>query len=458
MAALTFADLEKNLPKTSTPRWTVLVYKIKEKENFTIDKSNKEVKLNYLNNDIKGLFLKGNLKEIQTTYKGKVLFKGSNGVEYKLSDIFKSPDFGGGSGSGGGSDDTERNESAQCLYAALVFYVYKKEIPINKKISKNDFIKAFEYCDTSAKFEDLIDLPKDWHESSIYGANALYKKFKNKRFEFHRGSSIVSGDVSIENTFKTVNRIEKAFGNLNKWSPADMYCFTKKGIDLVRTEISKATTLQKLNSMMIKYYKSGDIVGVSLKKMAGTAKVSENNIGTDKINVQYTGVTVVAANKPDMFESIDVYINHSKGKIQFRNFGGESSLTGWQGEGKGVTANQGKISLGPINFILSQHGVNKLPESLVSARLAKTPNPAYFKEFYDASKKINVKGLPKTQKIFEARWKTKDNNWRYSKYLGILLIERVSKLTKKKKDELITDLFLYSASKASFAGPYMKLE
>jgi len=153
MAALTFADLEKNLPKTSTPRWTVLVYKIKEKENFTIDKSNKEVKLNYLNNDIKGLFLKGNLKEIQTTYKGKVLFKGSNGVEYKLSDIFKSPDFGGGSGSGGGSDDTERNESAQCLYAALVFYVYKKQIPINKKISKNDFIKAFEYCDTSAQFK-----------------------------------------------------------------------------------------------------------------------------------------------------------------------------------------------------------------------------------------------------------------------------------------------------------------
>jgi len=457
MAALTFADLEKNLPKTSTPRWTVLVYKIKEKENFTIDKSNKEVKLNYLNNDIKGLFLKGNLKEIQTTYKGKVLFKGSNGVEYKLSDIFKSPDFGGGSGSGGGSDDTERNESAQCLYAALVFYVYKKEIPINKKISKNDFIKAFEYCDTSAKFEDLIDLPKDWHESSIYGANALYKKFKNKRFEFHRGSSIVSGDVSIENTFKRINGVEKAFGNLNKWSPADIYCFTTKGKDIVRTQITKATTLENLNTMMIKYYKSGDIVGVSLKKIAGVAKVSENNISDKKFTVEYTGETVVAANKTDIFDSMDVYINHTKGKIQFRSFGG-TSLTGWQGEGKGATANQGKVSLGPLNYILSQHKIKKLPDSQVSARLAKAPNPAYYKEFYDACKKIQVKGLPKTQKIFEQRWKTKDDPWRYSKYLGVLLIERFKGLSKTKKDAVITDIFLYSASKASFAGPYMKLE
>ena len=74
-----------------------------------------------------------NLKEIQLTYRGKTTFKGSDGVEYKVTDLFKSSDFGGGSGSGGGADDTERNESAQCLYAALAFYVYRKEIPINKK-------------------------------------------------------------------------------------------------------------------------------------------------------------------------------------------------------------------------------------------------------------------------------------------------------------------------------------
>jgi hypothetical protein len=31
-------------------------------------------------------------------------------------------------------------------------------------------------------------------------------------------------------------------------------------------------------------------------------------------------------------------------------------------------------------------------------------------------------------------------------------------LSKEKKNKVITDLYLYSASKASFAGPYLKLE
>ena len=60
-------------------------------------------------------------------------------VKLKLGDIFKSSDFGGGKGSGGGAEETERNESAQCLYAALIFYIYKKQTKTNKVVSKKDF-------------------------------------------------------------------------------------------------------------------------------------------------------------------------------------------------------------------------------------------------------------------------------------------------------------------------------
>ena len=51
-------------------------------------------------------------------------------------------------------------------------------------------------------------------------------------------------------------------------------------------------------------------------------------------------------------------------------------MTGWQGEIKGASANQGKISLGPINFILNCHGLPKLPTSLESAQLAKSNTDA----------------------------------------------------------------------------------
>jgi len=453
MAALQFADLLKELPGTTIPRWTVLVNKIKQKENFTIDKTTVEVKLNYLDKNIKGLFEGGKITEIQTTYRGQNLFKASNGKELKLGDLFKSSDFGGGKGSGGGAEETERNESAQCLYAGLIFYVYKKQTKTNKVVSKKDFTTAFRYCDVSAKFESLIDLPTDWHESSILGANELLKRYKGK-YEFHRGSSTV--DI-IEGAFKRINQREKAFGNLNKWSPADMYMFTNKGKQIVRTEIAQASTLQKLNSLMLKYYKSNDIVGVSLKKLQGSVKASENNVDKDKGMVKYTGTQIVAPNKKDLFDSMDIYLDHDKGRIQFRSFGG-TSLTGWQGEGKGTSANQGKVSLGPLNYILQSNNIKPLPESQVSARNATNPSNTYFAEFYQAAKKLKVKGLPPNQKTFEARWKTMPKPWCYSKYLGMILALRFNDMSAAKRHSVITDIYLYAASKASFSGVYLKLE
>jgi len=453
MAKLSFADLKKNLPGSTELRYTVLTKKIKNKEKVSLD-SGQNVILEYANKEIKNLFLTGDIDTIQDNYRSQALFV-SSGKPYKLSDLFKSPEFGGGKGSGAGAAETAKFESAQCLYAALSFYVAKKAMPFNIKINKSMFKKAFAYCDVTESLDSMTDLDDTWHKSSLLGANELYKKYKGKNdYTFHRGSSAVE---KIENKFKEINRQEKAFGDLNKWSPADMYIFTTKGLKLLDSSISKSTSLQDLNKRMIQAYKSKDIIGVSLKKMSDSVTFSENNIDKNKIDVKYTGEQIVAPTKKDMFDSMDVYVNHSKGKIQFRSFGG-TSLTGWQGEGKGSTANQGKVSLGPLNYILKNHKVPQLPESKKSATFAKNPNSQYFKEFYNTAKYLKVKGLPKTQKAFEANWKKTTEPWRYSKYLGLLLIERLKKLSPSKRNEVVTDIFLYSASKASFSGPYSKIE
>jgi len=457
MAALTFADLQKPLPGGSIPRWTVLVSKIKNKEPFSLDGSGSEVVLNYLDENIQNLFESGSITKIQSQYRGKNLFKtAKGGKQLNLGKLFKSPDFGGGKGSGAGAAETERNESAQCLYASLACYVFKKQIPLDAPITKQQFKDAMKYCDVSEKFEKMLDLPKDWHESSILGANYLHKKYALKgKYEYHRGSSLVD---TIENTFKRLNSNEKAFGNLNKWSPADMYMFTQAGKDAVKNELVKVKTLQQLNTLMVKYYKSHDIIGVSLKKISGTVKATENNVGdTDKVEVEYLGEQVVATNKNSILDSMDVYLEHSNGRIQFRSFG-SGSLTSWQGEGKGTYANQGKVSLGPTNYILGIHGVDKLPESRDSARLAKNPDTRYYKDFYDAAKRVKTKNLPDTQEEFVKLWESANEQWRYSKYLGVLLVDRMLSLSKEKRNEVITDLYLYSASKASFAGPFLKLE
>jgi len=452
MAELKFDDLDKVFKGTTTKRYTVLVEAIAKGNPLSMqDGTNK--KLTYADKTIEKLFKSGNIEKLKTDYGNKLpLFK-SGSTDIKLNQIFKSSDFGGGSGSGGGAEETARNESSQCLYAALAWYVYGKQIPENQKITKADFTKAYAKCSTTETLESMIDLPEDWHKSSIWGANKLYTLYKGKTYTFHRGSNYVD---KIENTFKRINKVEGAFGNLNKWSPADIYMITEKGKTAIDNDISKATNLGDLNKRMIKHYKSGDVVGVSLKKIGTSAvKFSENNIEPNKVDVTYQSTQVVAESKKSLFESMDIYLVHSKGKIQFRSFGG-TVLSGWQGEGKGATANQGKISLGPLNFILKQNGVPTLP--IDSASKATSPSNAYFKQFYDAAKFIQAKGLAKTQKAFEADWKVADKPWRYSKYLGILLAERIARLSVPKRHKLMTDIYLYSASKSNFAGPYAKIE
>jgi len=358
---------------------------------------------------------------------------------------------GAGGGSGAGAAVTKLAESAQALYAALAFNVLKRQIT-NKDLTKENFKKALETADTDEKFEKLInDLPDDWIESSISGANALYKKYGGKgKYTFHRGSKLVE---TIEKIFTTINRQERAFGNLNKWSPADIYMIADKSA--IR-DISEEKTLKGLNEKMFEYIQKNTVIGVSLKKNeTGTAKLSEKNFPTDSkiTTASFRGTST-------NLDAMDGYIKWGLAvseKIQFRSFGGETSLTGWQGEIKGASANQGKVSLGPLNYILKRHGFKELPSSLESARLAEQNSDKHAEDIakmmveYKLIKSSEVSAMAKTIQ-------TKSNKYRYSKYLVLKLLLEMERASKDKADEVVKDIYLYASSQASFSAPYIKLE
>jgi len=358
---------------------------------------------------------------------------------------------GAGGGSGAGAAVTKLAESAQALYAALAFNVLKRQIT-NKDLTKENFKKALETADTDEKFEKLInDLPDDWIESSISGANALYKKYGGKgKYTFHRGSKLVE---TIEKIFTTINRQERAFGNLNKWSPADIYMIADKSA--IR-DISEEKTLKGLNEKMFECIQKNTVIGVSLKKNeTGTAKLSEKNFPTDSkiTTASFRGTST-------NLDAMDGYIKWGLAvseKIQFRSFGGETSLTGWQGEIKGASANQGKVSLGPLNYILKRHGFKELPSSLESARLAEQNSDKHAEDIakmmveYKLIKSSEVSAMTKTIQ-------TKSNKYRYSKYLVLKLLLEMERAPKDKADEVVKDIYLYASSQASFSAPYIKLE
>jgi len=354
-----------------------------------------------------------------------------------------------GAGSGAGAAVTKMAESAQALYAALVFNVLKRPMTV-KDVTLDNFRKAAPTAITDEDFNKMVNqLPDDWVNSSIAGANALFRKYRSSRrkFTFHRGSPVVN---QIEATFKAINKTEKAFGDLNKWSPADIY-MVGNGFD--PRVLANEKTLKGLNAKMFELIQEYLLIGVSLKKITtSTGTIVNKNFPTDKksVDAEYLGTQT-------QLESIDGYIKWGKAttsKIQFRSFGGNASLTGWQGEVKGASANQGKVSLGPVNYILKSHGVGVLPDSKDSASLAKQNSPEHAQNIAQMLVQYGAAtDIEQTARFVQSQ----SDKYRYSKYLVMLLMLKMQGLSKPKADEVVQDIYLYASSSTSNSAPYLKL-
>ena len=302
--------------------------------------------------EIKAAFKKRNI-DAQQVKVPKSTFEGlrvSESARSYLNIVFK-PKKGGGSGAGAAL--TKMAESAQAVYAAVAF-------GLGREITHSDITPAnvekfkskFDVDENTDKI--LNELTDDWIASSLLGANKLWDRFKSLKqgIVFHRGSKTVD---HIENQFKRIKKKEGIRLDINKWSPADIYV-TTPGYDSKCLEDEQS--IKGLNQCMNERINPQKPVmfGVSLKKMSNTASLKLLNFDKkDALEKTYSGF--------DMnYDSIDIYLNYNDGtRIQFRSFGGSKSLTGWQGEVKGTKANQGKISLGPVNLLLKMHGESPIP-------------------------------------------------------------------------------------------------
>ena len=348
---------------------------------------------------------------------------------------------GGSAGSGAGAALTKLTEASQCLYAAIAFGL-KRHIT-NADVTEENAKKFSSMFDTDEKTESMLnDLPDVWISSCTLGANKLWDTFGGKgKFVFHRGSKTVD---RIENNFKRIKKLEGVRMDLNKWSPADIYIVSDK-FDI--TCLDEEKTILGLNQCMQERIENNTLIGVSLKKIMGTAKIDLKNVFRDmKTTKEYAGYTYSDT-------SMDGYINISGGtKIQFRSFGGPSSLTGWQGEVKGTQANQGKISLGPVNMILKNHGISTIPTN--AARRVKDRDQKVYDEILEGYKKYSNAGK---EKVRDTVMRATDA-WLYSKLQVTQLLDRVEGIRGDKRNQVIEDLYLYASSQSKYSAAYYKLE
>ena len=350
---------------------------------------------------------------------------------------------GGSAGSGAGAALTKLTESSQCLYAGIAFALGRHIT--NADINEENAKKYSNMYETDEKLESMLnDLPDIWITSSVLGANKLWDTFGRKgKFVFHRGSKTVD---AIENNFKRIKKIEGVRMDLNKWSPADIYIVSDK-FDI--TCLNEERTILGLNQCMQERIENNTLIGVSLKKIMGTARISLKNVFRDmKTTKEYEGYTYSDA-------SMDAYLNLKGGtKIQFRSFGGPNSLTGWQGEVKGAQANQGKISLGPVNMILKNHGISIIPTN-AAQRVKGRERQSVYAEILEGYKKYSRAGK---ERVTDVIMKAPDS-WLYSKLQATQLLDRIEGIRgKEKKNQVIEALYLYASSQSKYSAAYYKLE
>ncbi len=257
-------------------------------------------------------------------------------------------------------DETTKFESAQALFCAIADYVGQPKIenvlnvttyPTYASFLKGSQLRpketnleiaeaAYAKCDTpEMSFTAITSFLKNksWYESSVWIAKHLIKTLGSisrlTKFSvlddrgFVLGYRYVRGDKDVmqklESLYsicneanKNINKLpgpssEIEFGNVNKWSPADIYFASKTARQKIAAELTKAQKKggtkyffggkNGLNKFISQLIASGHLLPLSLKKAGKTVKIEKVNFSkktkaTILENVNYSSKTKNEAN------------------------------------------------------------------------------------------------------------------------------------------------------------------
>ena len=341
-------------------------------------------------------------------------------------------------------------ESAQAVYAQYV--VDNTGVTVDSVIDSAKLKKAYDKCvTTGASFEEIESMDPDWKKSSIMGALKLKTPY-GQGYKYLRGGDMVE---KVSKAFSKVKKAQGWYGDLNKWSPADIY-IAKSGFTAqqLQDELAGITTWETLNARMYELLKDKKFIGVSLKKMETGAHLADINFPTDTSTVDFTYEKMESP-----MTSTSGYLIMKKGpqtiKVNFRTF---TSSGGFSGEVLGGSARHGKVGHGAMSNLLKSHGLPELPDNPTSRNIA---NQGTDKMAQWVAKTSVDLGLVNSNQEAEAemRWKSGDVNYRQSKYLTVKLFEIINSINDRhKKNLLMEDMYRYASSTVTgVSGPYIKL-
>ena len=184
----------------------------------------------------------------------------------------------------------------------------KNQVIIDKAFKKTKLVGV-----SRKQIETLLEDKTSWYESSVLIAIKLLDEIKDINTNFGkiqapnwqdlfyvRGAK--SGNTTMDNIsilFKYANKNDKKFGDINKWSPADIYFVSKDARKEVQEQVkmakdNKSYTFLQLNNLCSNLIDSGDLLPLSLKKVENRAPhidhINFNRTQEEKklSNIKYT--------------------------------------------------------------------------------------------------------------------------------------------------------------------------
>lgn len=396
--------------------------------------------------------------------KEKPFIDKDTGEAYKLSDIKKTSEFGGGSkGSGGGSADTEKNESLQCVALALRS---KKNKDINEDDFNEEDIKKveskFDISFTYANQHELVDeliSNETWSKVYISTANALADFGIKHKPNFYRGNGWVKSLYDLAKKLDKENPDGAVFKNYNKWNPADIW-IVKDNVDIP----SHLSSLLELNNWLIEKFKDRDVIGVSLKKTTDATCKEINLDNTINELAKIDAVKFMIESKNNIFRGKDAYIQFDDDKMQLRT-DQKDKIVNIQGEIKGTDASHGKIGFGGIQKILKNLDLPQLDTAIELKALIDNSSLDKKVRYAKVIPKMiqyvkSVSSHYSTEQIehqFLISDNTSSDGWVMSKLQAVQLVSILTKETKSKQIDFVLAAMTTAASKSDLSSVYVKV-
>jgi hypothetical protein len=378
-----------------------------------------------------------------------------NGSIIRSNDIGKSPIFGGKGEGGGATGNTSAGESLQCLYLAAMLGESRGH---EKDFSyfTPELLKSYmSDVKVDVTYEKMITAANSWHYSAyVSGRYLIDKGYIKPGHILHRGSPEMKKIYQMKKS--SLQKSGRAL-NDDKWNPGDIWAIQRA---LRPEDVLNDTSIESLNSSVLKAFKSRKIVAISLKQIDSLKKNARSEEYNTSGNLEvephtFKGVKLMSDRSTFWASKMGMVLFDQGKKMDMRAPRARGAIN-VEIQGKG--ARGGRAGYGEIQYAANTYLGVKLKDNMIlineADQLVAGVNPRLLEDFYKMVKSVHptIKKDEFVSGLEVAKVDSIHANLAVAYIASALL-----KSPTKNRNEFVTYLVNYAGSKLPISSAYVKI-